>query len=103
MGVDLALKGVEARFKQEALLLFELDFDAQGVPDLERDADVDGRAEPDEHLEPRDVGDKRKKAMGVGVGDPFAADLQDDDEKQHQESGGRSGAGAGCGAPSARG
>ena len=51
MGVDLALEGVETGFKQETLLLFELELDAEGVPHLESHADHHGRAEPDQHLQ----------------------------------------------------
>ena len=53
VGIDLTLQGVEAGFEQEMLLLFELHFDAEGIPDLESDADDDGCAEPDQHLHPR--------------------------------------------------
>ena len=51
--IDLALQGVEARFEQQMLLFFELHLDAQSVPDLDRDADDDGRAEPHQHLHPQ--------------------------------------------------
>ena len=85
VGIDLALQGVEAGLKQEALLLFELELDAQGVPDLERDADDHGRAEPDQHLQAGDVGVEREEAMRIKVRQPFAADLQNDDEEQHHD------------------
>ena len=51
VGIDLALECVEARFKQEAFLLFELELNAEGVPDFERDADHHDRAKPDQHLQ----------------------------------------------------
>ena len=44
--VDLALQSVETRFEQQAFLLFEASFGADGVPDLERDADHHRRAGP---------------------------------------------------------
>ena len=52
MGIDLALQGVEAGFEEQVLLFFELHLDAEGVPDLERDADDDGGAEADQNLRP---------------------------------------------------
>ena len=38
MRIDLPLQRVEPRLQQQTLLFFELDLDAQGVPDLDRNA-----------------------------------------------------------------
>jgi hypothetical protein len=82
--IDLALQGVEPGFEQQALLLFQLQFDAQRVPHLERNAHHDGRAEPDQRLQPPLAGEQRKEAVRKGVGDPVADHLHGGDEDQHQ-------------------
>src|SRR5260370_30857288 len=51
MRIDLALEGVEARFEQQVLLLLKLDFQAEGVPDLESDTDHNRRAQPHQDLQ----------------------------------------------------
>ena len=37
VGIDLPLQGVEARFQHQPLLFLQLDLDAAGIPDFERD------------------------------------------------------------------
>ena len=64
MGIDLALQGVKAGFKQQPLLLFKRHLDAQRIPDLERDADHDGRAEPDQRLQPKLPASSAKRRCG---------------------------------------
>ena len=71
--IDLALQGVEPRFQQEVLLLFELHLDAERVPDLEGDADDDGSAQPDQDLYPGLGGDQGEELAGKHAGKPVAA------------------------------
>jgi len=66
--VDLALQGVEAGFEQQALLFFELEFYAQGIPNLKRDANDDGRAEPYQQLQPPWTGEQRKQPRRMRIG-----------------------------------
>ena len=84
MRVDLALEGVEARFEQEALLLFERLLDADGVPDLERDADDHGGAGPDGNADDPAVGDEGEEAVGVAAGGPLAQHLHGNDEDEEE-------------------
>jgi len=83
--VDLALKGVEAGFKKETLLLFQLELDAEGVPDLERDSYDHGRAEPDENLKTPDAGVEREETLWVYARDPLMRDLTEHDEEEHED------------------
>ena len=62
--IDLALEGVEAGFEQEMFLFLELDFEAEGVPHLEGDADDHGSAEPDQDLKPRAAWQPGQRACG---------------------------------------
>ena len=85
MGIDLALQGVEPGFEQQTLLVFEFHLYAQRVPHLEGNAHHDGRAEPDQRLQPELAGDERKEPVRKGVGNPVAAGLSGHDEKQHEK------------------
>ncbi len=83
--VDLALQGVEARFEQEALLFFELQLHAQGVPDFDGDADDDGRGEQDECLQPPLRSEQSEQPTGKEVRQPGAAGFGRNDKKEHEE------------------
>ena len=82
--IDLALQGIEASFKEEALLLFKRLLDADGVPDFEWDADDHGGAGPDGDANDPPVGCEREEAVGVVARSPLAQDFHGDDEDEEE-------------------
>src|SRR5579863_9489746 len=85
MRIDLALQGVETRLEYEALLFFKRELDAERIPYLERDADHDGRADPDQRLQPDLVSQQREEPVRKLVGDPVTRHLHYDDQDEQQD------------------
>ncbi len=82
--IDLALECVEAGFEEQTLLLFEGLLDADGVPDLEGNADDHGGAGPDGEADEPAVGIEGEEAGGIDAMNPLAESLHGNDEEEEQ-------------------
>ena len=85
MRIDLALQGIETGLQQQPLLLLQLDFDAGGIPDLDRDRYRGNRSGKDRDLNPKiravQIEDVTRKCAAHNLS--YKLQHQDADEESH--------------------
>src|SRR5947209_11518207 len=79
MRVDLALQCVESGLQEQSLLLFQLQLNSSGIPDLDRNGHSRNGAGVNRNLHPEIVAAQKEKTIWEGASNLFPQELKQQD------------------------